>query len=154
MEVIGKEKEKVDHRGIVATYAQVSNWPQAFRAHSRTERTLAIFDEVHHAGGDNAWGKGLRDGFEAATRRLAMSGTPFRSDNERIPFVSYDDRGYSVPDYRYGYEDALRDGICRMVYFPSYEGEMQWFKHGEFHDASFADKLPERRDGNGCGRRF
>ena len=36
-----------------------------------------------------SWGEGVREAFEPATRRLALTGTPFRSDVNPIPFVTY-----------------------------------------------------------------
>ena len=80
----------------------------------RTERfkTLVILDEVHHAGDALSWGEGVREAFEPATRRLALTGTPFRSDINPIPFVTYapgdDGVPRSVADYTYGYAHALR----------------------------------------------
>ena len=57
----------------------------------RTERfkTLVILDEIHHAGDALSWGEGVREAFDPATRRLALTGTPFRSDINPIPFVTY-----------------------------------------------------------------
>ncbi len=79
----------------------------------RTERfkTLVILDEVHHAGDALSWGEGVREAFDPATRRLALTGTPFRSDVNPIPFVTYapgdDGIPRSVADYTYGYAHAL-----------------------------------------------
>ena len=36
------------------------------------------------------WGDAVRDAFEPAARRLALTGTPFRSDTSPIPFVEYE----------------------------------------------------------------
>jgi superfamily II DNA or RNA helicase len=41
-----------------------------------------ILDEIHHAGDERAWGESLLVAFEHARRRLALSGTPFRSDTK------------------------------------------------------------------------
>src|SRR5690606_11574748 len=65
-----------------------------------------------------------------ATRRLSLTGTPFRSDTAPIPFVEYhpDDDGVRVsrPDYSYGYGRALADGVVRPVIFLAYAGSMRW----------------------------
>ena len=50
---------------------------------------LVIFDEIHHAGDALSWGDAVREAFDPARRRLALTGTPFRSDTNPIPFVSY-----------------------------------------------------------------
>ena len=65
-----------------------------------------------------------------ATRRLALTGTPFRSDVNPIPFVSYapgpDGIARSVPDHVYGYGQALADEVVRPVVFLAYAGQMRW----------------------------
>ena len=65
-----------------------------------------------------------------ATRRLSLTGTPFRSDDNPIPFVTYAPDGTgvtrSVSDSMYGYGEALRDGVVRPVLFLAYSGEMRW----------------------------
>ena len=59
---------------------------------NRTEgrRTLVVFDEIHHAGDAKSWGEATREAFAGATRRLALTGTPFRSDDSPIPFITYE----------------------------------------------------------------
>ncbi len=119
-----------DYTGVAVTYAQVSMHPALHRARTEARRTLVIFDEIHHAGDAKSWGDGVRDAFEPATRRLALTGTPFRSDSNPIPFVSYvedaDGALRSVSDYSYGYGPALADGVVRPVIFLAYAGEMRW----------------------------
>lgn len=116
--------------GVAVTYAQVAANPMVHCSRTRTYRTLVILDEIHHAGDALSWGDGVREAFEDATRRLALTGTPFRSDTSPIPFVRYmeDEEGVrrSRADYTYGYGDALRDGVVRPVLFMSYSGQMAW----------------------------
>ena len=106
--------------------------PARLAARRRTEarRTLVILDEIHHGGDALSWGEAVREAFEPATRRLALTGTPFRSDTSPIPFVTYapgpDGVRRSVADYTYGYGDALRDGVVRPVIFLAYGGQMRW----------------------------
>ncbi|MBD4382147.1 DEAD/DEAH box helicase family protein, partial [Xanthomonas citri pv. citri] len=84
---------------------------------NRTEaaKTLVILDEIHHGGDALSWGEGIREAFEPATRRLSLTGTPFRSDTAYIPFVRYelgaDGIERSKADYTYGYGPALRDHV-------------------------------------------
>jgi superfamily II DNA or RNA helicase len=89
-----------------------------------------ILDEVHHAGDALSWGEAIREAFEPAHRRLALTGTPFRSDVNPIPFVTYapgpDGVPRSVADYTYGYAHALADHVVRPVLFLAYSGQMQW----------------------------
>jgi len=55
-------------------------------ARCRNSKTLVILDEVHHAGDSLSWGDAVRSAFEPATRRLLLTGTPFRSDVNPIPW--------------------------------------------------------------------
>ena len=85
-------------------------------------------------------------GLRAGARRLALSGTPFRSDTQAIPFVRYvgDE---AVPDFEYGYADALADGrVVRPVYFPRINGFMEWIApDGSAQAAAFDDALDRAR---------
>lgn len=116
--------------GVALTYAQVASKPSLHAARTAAAPTLVILDEVHHGGDALSWGDAVREAFEGATRRLALTGTPFRSDTAAIPFVTYAPDGdgirRSVADYVYGYGDALRDGVVRPVIFLSYSGQMRW----------------------------
>ena len=119
-----------DYTGVAVTYAQVAMHPALHRARTEARKTLVIFDEVHHAGDAKSWGEGIREAFEPATRRLQLTGTPFRSDENPIPFVTYAEDGEglkrSMSDYSYGYGPALADGVVRPVIFLAYSGEMKW----------------------------
>jgi superfamily II DNA or RNA helicase len=130
----------VDMHGVVTTYQQVSLSGSLIGAYA--EGGYVVLDEIHHAGDEQAWGASLRAAFDRAARRLALSGTPFRSDTRAIPFVRYvgDE---AEPDFEYGYGDALRDGrVVRPVYFPRLGGEMEWqASDGEVHSATFEDPL-------------
>lgn len=116
--------------GVALTYAQVGMKPLLHRARTEQGRTLVIMDEIHHAGDALSWGDGLREAFEPATRRLALTGTPFRSDTAPIPFVTYKEDAEGIrrssADYTYGYGDALKDHVVRPVIFMAYSGQMRW----------------------------
>lgn len=120
--------------GVAVTYAQVASKPMLHRAKTEAARTLVILDEIHHGGDALSWGDGIREAFEPATRRLALTGTPFRSDTAAIPFVEYvEDRDgirRSRADYTYGYGQALRDHVVRPVMFMAYSGQMRWRTSG------------------------
>src|SRR5690606_7978619 len=81
--------------------------------------------------------------FGGAAQRLALSGTPFRSDSSPIPFVRYH-LDEALPDYEYGYGEALADGgVVRPVYFPRINGFMEWMApDGSVVEATFEDELP------------
>lgn len=133
-----------DMHGIVTTYQQVATSAAVLRQVSTD--AFVIFDEIHHAADDRAWGDSIRAAFEPSVRRLAISGTPFRSDTSAIPFVRYvlDE---AAPDFEYGYGDALGDGrVVRPVYFPRTGGQMEWTApDGTLTEASFDDSLDQAR---------
>ena len=132
--------------GVAVTYAQVASNPAVHSARTRAHRTLIILDEIHHAGDSLSWGDGISEAFTDATRRLSLTGTPFRSDTSPIPFVRYveDEEGIrrSQADYTYGYGDALRDSVVRPVLFMSYSGTMSWrTSAGEQYSARLGEPL-------------
>nr|WP_246210672.1 DEAD/DEAH box helicase [Nocardioides piscis] len=126
----GSGKTSKDFVGIAVTYAGVAVNPLAMRIRTERFKTLVILDEIHHAGDAKSWGEGVREAFEPATRRLSLTGTPFRSDINPIPFVTYapgdDGVPRSVADFTYGYAHALADHVVRPVLFMAYSGEMTW----------------------------
>jgi superfamily II DNA or RNA helicase len=129
-----------DMHGIVTSYQQVASSPALLARLSRD--AFVVFDELHHAADDRAWGAAIRDAFSGSGKRLALSGTPFRSDTRAIPFVSY--RGdEAVPDFEYSYGDALADRrVVRPVYFPTTNGHLEWSApDGSLHSATFDDPL-------------
>ncbi|MDY6811052.1 MAG: DEAD/DEAH box helicase [Actinomycetota bacterium] len=119
-----------DYHGVVLTYAQVAAHPSRHRVRTENRRTLVILDEIHHGGDAKSWGDAIREAFSDATRRLALTGTPFRSDDSPIPFVTYEPEAggvlRSVADHTYGYADALADGVVRPVMFLAYSGQASW----------------------------
>lgn len=133
-----------DMHGIVVTYQQVATNPGALRQHA--ERCLVVLDELHHAGDERAWGDAVRVAFQPAPRRLAISGTPFRSDTHAIPFVEYH-LDEARPNYEYGYDHALADRrVVRPVWFPRINGFMEWTApDGTATAASFEDALDRQR---------
>lgn len=116
--------------GVAVTYAQVAMRPALHRELTISGRTLVILDEVHHGGDALSWGDAIREAFEPATKRLSLTGTPFRSDTAPIPFVRYEPDAQGVrlsrTDYDYGYGRALADGVVRPVIFMVYAGHMRW----------------------------
>jgi len=137
-------RESTDYHGCVVTYHQVGLNPKPYRLGCATVPTMVIFDEIHHAADGKDWGDALQEAFHPAVRRLALSGTPFRSDNCPIPFVMYHE-AQSVPDFVYGYRDAIADRVCRPIVFPTYEGELSWVSHGREISARFSDGLSARK---------
>ncbi len=119
-----------DYKGVVVTYAQIAAHPTLHRVRTENRKTLVILDEVHHAGDAKSWGDAIREACTPAVRRLMLTGTPFRSDDNPIPFVNYepdaDGSMRSTADHTYDYTDALKDGVVRPVVFLAYSGEARW----------------------------
>lgn len=126
----------------VLTYQQIASDPSGMAVTS-SMRALVVFDEIHHAADAQQWGDAIRFAFEYAKRRLLLTGTPFRHDSKRIPFLKYV-KGVAQADFSYGYGEALRDGIVRPVYFPLVGGETRW-KFGDVEMIrAFDDRLNQR----------
>ena len=128
------------YHGVAVTYAQVAVKASVHQHLTMNARTLVILDEVHHGGDALSWGEALREAYGRATRRLLLSGTPFRSDTAPIPFVEYhpNSKGIRISrtDYNYGYGRALADGVVRPVLFHVYAGQMRWrTKAGDEYEA-------------------
>lgn len=143
---------RADLTGYVTTYAQVAAKPALHAARAKAKRTLVVLDEVHHAGDGLAWGEAVATAFEQASRRVCMTGTPFRTrPDERIPFVRYVDDAEggscSTADYTYGYREALRDGVVRPVVFAAYTGTSRWRNSaGEVIAASLSEAGTKRTE--------
>jgi superfamily II DNA or RNA helicase len=134
-----QRKIAADFHGVVVTYQQVGNRPDIFTRLSKG--AVVVLDEVHHAADGMSWGNALRMALKESSFILCLSGTAFRSDNNSIPFVAYDDAGVSQPDYVYSYENAIENGVCRPTVFFTYGGEVAW-SDGELQSsARFSDPL-------------
>ncbi|HAH54928.1 MAG TPA: hypothetical protein DCM02_06500 [Flavobacterium sp.] len=133
-----------DYQGEVLTYAQIGSKADLYRirTHKKQGKVLVIGDEIHHLSDDNSWGNAFQESFKEVKYRLFTSGTPFRSDKQKIlsDWISYKD-GYATPDYQYDYAKALKDGVVRNVIFPSYDGKFTWMRgyDGSILKKSFAE---------------
>jgi superfamily II DNA or RNA helicase len=133
-----------DYQGEVLTYAQMGSSHELYRIRCsrKNGKVLVIGDEIHHLSDDNSWGNAFQESFKEVKYRLFTSGTPFRSDKQKIlsDWISYKD-GYATPDYQYDYAKALKDGVVRNVIFPSYDGKFTWMRgyDGSILEKSFAE---------------
>lgn len=116
--------EPSDSDGNIVSYQSVCKRPERHRRFCYRP-TLVIFDEIHHLGEGNEWGKKAKQAFGAdAIAILSLSGTPFRSDKEAIPFVDpmpSDGEPEGLvrfrADYNYSLGNAVADGVCRRPVF-------------------------------------
>jgi superfamily II DNA or RNA helicase len=122
-EGIGRAKQ-----GYILTYARLIQDPVLHASICRPD-TVVIFDEIHHLGDRSGWGEAALEAFGGVRFVIALTGTPYRSDNRPIPFVFYDDpkpdsvlREFKA-DFPYSLGRAVTEGVCRKPIF-------------RFHDAT------------------
>jgi superfamily II DNA or RNA helicase len=139
-------------QGWVITYSSLANNPAYHRVLNSRRRTLVILDEVHHLGDEGAWGKAAEESLSVCARRLSLSGTPFRSDSAKIPFLTYYPSGHHRAgwvrftdddqigpfaggfDYSYGAALVERPAPVRPAVFEKFDGDVAWFDAKEFKD--------------------
>ena len=144
--------------GYILTYAHLINNPDFHRGICGPD-TLVFFDEVHHLGDGDGWGKAAIDAFGHVNHVICLSGTPWRSDKIQIPFVEYDrTEGSEILRFRangdvgfsYPWERAIADEICRKPIFVFRGGDgltiritpgnRQGFKTVTFDDIKINDR--------------
>ncbi|MGI8808341.1 MAG: DEAD/DEAH box helicase family protein [Acidimicrobiales bacterium] len=130
--------------GAIISYQSLLASTEMFLAHATDpgHRTLVIFDEVHHAGANAAWGTSAQEAFAAgAAAILSLTGTPFRTSRDPIVFVP-SEGGSARPHCSYSYDDAIRDGACRPVQFVEARGETTFrTEDGQVHTVTFDDDV-------------
>ncbi|WP_058120164.1 DEAD/DEAH box helicase [Photobacterium kishitanii] len=106
--------------GCSMTYQSMQYLHRDFWKTISRRRVLCIFDEIHHCGGNeysdsNSWGQSLVHEIQhAALYTLALTGTPWRSDELPISLLSYSDpEGKVICNYQYSLKQAVNDGVCR-----------------------------------------
>ncbi len=106
--------------GVASTYQAMDHRDASFWQLVDDYRVLAVFDEIHHCAGhdpllSNAWGQVILQRLQdQAAYTLALSGTPWRSDDRAIALARYSDpEGRLVSDFRYGLKEAIADKVCR-----------------------------------------
>lgn len=119
--VVGKRFDgRLGSHGAALTYQAMSFLDDNFWSLFQNFRVLAIFDEIHHcadheSGAANRWGQLIVQRIQdSATYTLAMSGTPWRSDELGIALARYSSpEGKLICDFRYGLSHAVADKVCR-----------------------------------------
>ncbi len=121
--------------GTSLTYQAMLNLPEKFWSLLKRYRVLVVFDEIHHCAGDethfNAWGQVIMRRIQGHARyTLALTGTPWRSDQLRIAMAEYSDPdGHILLDYRYGLRQAIRDEVCRVPHIVLIDNNKITVKH-------------------------
>lgn len=106
--------------GAAYTYQAMDYRDEAFWRLLDDYRVFVVFDEIHHCAGhdpllSNAWGQQILQRIQdRAAFTLALSGTPWRSDDRAIALARYSSpEGQLICDFRYGLKEAIADGVCR-----------------------------------------
>lgn len=106
--------------GCSYTYQSMISFKKDFWQLLKQNRVLVIFDEIHHCAGSsledtNSWGEEILLNIQAQSEyTLALTGTPWRSDQAPIALSRYTDPDNQILcDYIYGLKEAIADGVCR-----------------------------------------
>lgn len=106
--------------GCSFTYQSMLSFKKDFWLLLKKNRVLVIFDEIHHCSGNslqdaNTWGEEILLNIQnQAEYTLALTGTPWRSDQAPIALSRYTDPNNQIQcDYIYGLREAVADGVCR-----------------------------------------
>jgi superfamily II DNA or RNA helicase len=107
--------------GTSLCYHSMQNLDKRFWSLLEQNRVFVIFDEIHHCAGGtfhtaNTWGGQILANIQGkATYTLALTGTPWRSDNIPIALANYCQSSNNIHcDHKYGLIDAINDGVCRV----------------------------------------
>ncbi len=106
--------------GCSYTYQSMLSFNKDFWQLLKRNRVFVVFDEIHHCSGSsledaNAWGEEILLNIQnQAEYTLALTGTPWRSDQAPIALSRYTDPNNQIQcDYIYGLREAVADGVCR-----------------------------------------
>ena len=106
--------------GMIFTYQAVSTGHIGRLANvwrENGDKILLILDEVHHLTYFNEWGTQIEFLKQQVEYTIAMTGTPWRGDQQRILGINYDDEGQPIPDFSYTKKEGVRDETVRHVEF-------------------------------------
>jgi len=121
-----------DYDGCLLCLQSLTQPGAAQRFRKFADGAYVIIDEVHHLSDDDmqSWGGSVKDAVEHAATVAMYTGTPFRSDGNPIPLVTYDDEGKCVADFECSYAYALEKGWCSPFEFYFHDGVVD----GRFHN--------------------
>lgn len=140
-------------KGRSLTYQGMLHLDASFWALFETNRIFVIFDEIHHCAGDgienaNAWGQKIIENIQGrAAYTLALTGTPWRSDQIPIALSRYCQNNRIHCDYIYGLTQAVSDNVCRTPQITLIDNDNVTVKHnGESSNySSFGQLLKDSK---------
>lgn len=109
-----KQKFNLPH-GFLMTPGMIVNLREQLQLLCCQYKILLVLDEAHHYGEDMTWGEDIYEAFHKADFRMAASGTPYRTDMNKIACLLYGPSGLpgeleGIPEFIYPYEQSLQDG--------------------------------------------
>ena len=134
--IVHRENESIDSLrgfGYITSYQSLCADPAVhLRFARRFKGRLAIVcDEAHYLG-EQLYGNGettqaakiLAQIGEYTAFKLVMTGTPYRSDENPIVFVDYDDEGKIKADVQISYSDGVAQGYLRPFDATLFDGSL------------------------------
>ncbi len=106
--------------GVSYTFHKMLSLPDTFWQLFDQKRVFVILDEIHHCSGlfeqqANSWGRQLLQRVKnKAHCTMALSGTPWRSDELPVSLSEYCDDGTLIHGYVYSLKRAISEGVCRV----------------------------------------
>lgn len=147
LELSNRSRPKVGiHNGEVLTYAKLCakkdglhETASELKEFCKNNKVMVCADEMHHLAEGKDWGSLFKTAFDDyAVARLLTSGTPFRSDNVKIPWVRYKRKQIDLaPPHGYAYSYgpkskfnakycALNDQCVRDVVIVPWDGKVSF----------------------------
>jgi superfamily II DNA or RNA helicase len=140
-------------KGRSLTYQAMLHLDASFWRLFDSNRIFVIFDEIHHCAGDgfgnaNAWGQKIIENIQGrAAFTLALTGTPWRSDQIPIALSRYCQSNKIHCDYVYGLTQAVSDNVCRTPVITLIDNDRVFVKQKNevLKYSSFGDLLKESK---------
>ena len=157
--------------GLVTTYASIGYKSkdtdslinaQIINDICKRSKVLVIADECHHLSQEKRWGEAFELAYGNSVARLMTSGTPFRTDRGRLPWVRYSNNELDLSQphaysYPYGITKwntkycALGDQVVRDVVIRSWNSDVNFTlkeeRGGEIiNEQEFNNKLTDNID--------
>lgn len=129
--------------GVVITYDGMVYGSENFRRLCAKHEVMVIFDEAHHMSEAGPWGARSKEAFDPAMRRLFMSGTPWRSDGDSIPFLQRDsETGEYISHYSFDRAAALEADpqVVRFLLFHTHHGDKEFVDLIDGHNFKLSTK--------------
>ena len=131
--------------GGVFTYQFLTTSRSADWSFLQSSRVFAVFDEIHHCGGQetelsNSWGREILTTIsDNVSYILAMTGTPWRTDQAPISLARYIEPDFTIQlDYVYGLAEAIRDNVCRLPEITLIDNDNLAVAHKSYDSLSLA----------------